>query len=116
VEPRGGEEGRRAGEGGDLLTGTTSTESFTIKALGPDTWDAFADLAERHNGVWGGCWCTWFHTAYAEKDHNAEGSRALKDLGVKLRQGGSRAVAQIRQAMLGEADLLEGHGAAVAGG
>ncbi len=24
----------------------------------PQTWDAFADLAERHNGVWGGCWCT----------------------------------------------------------
>ena len=22
---------------------------------------AFADLAEAHNGVWGGCWCTYFH-------------------------------------------------------
>jgi GNAT superfamily N-acetyltransferase len=58
---------------------TTSTESFTIKALGPDTWDAFADLAERHNGVWGGCWCTWFHTAQAEKTHTVEGNRALKE-------------------------------------
>ena len=45
----------------------------------PDTWDAFSDLAERHNGVWGGCWCTWFHTAHAEKDHSAEGNRALKE-------------------------------------
>jgi len=27
---------------------------FTVKPLGPDTWDAFAALAERHNGVWGG--------------------------------------------------------------
>ena len=26
---------------------------FTIKPLGPDTWDLFAGLAERHNGVWG---------------------------------------------------------------
>ena len=34
---------------------------WTIKALGPDTWDAFAALAEKHNGVWGGCFCTWFH-------------------------------------------------------
>jgi GNAT superfamily N-acetyltransferase len=34
---------------------------YTVRPLGPDTWDAFAALAERHNGVWGGCWCTWFH-------------------------------------------------------
>jgi GNAT superfamily N-acetyltransferase len=58
---------------------TTSTESFTIKALGPDTWDAFADLAERHNGVWGGCWCTWFHTFQSEKSHTVDGNRALKE-------------------------------------
>ena len=60
------------------MTGTTNTESLTIKALGPDTWDAFADLAERHNGVWNGCWCTWFITAHAEKSHTAEGNRELK--------------------------------------
>jgi hypothetical protein len=52
---------------------------YKIKPLGPDTWDAFADLAERHNGVWGGCWCTWFHTMHAEKGHTAEGNRALKE-------------------------------------
>ena len=34
---------------------------FTVKPLGPGTWADFAALAERHNGVWGGCWCTWFH-------------------------------------------------------
>jgi GNAT superfamily N-acetyltransferase len=34
---------------------------YTVKPLGPDTWAAFAALAERHNGVWGGCWCVWFH-------------------------------------------------------
>jgi GNAT superfamily N-acetyltransferase len=34
---------------------------YTVKPLTPDTWAAFATLAERHNGVWGGCWCTWFH-------------------------------------------------------
>jgi GNAT superfamily N-acetyltransferase len=52
---------------------------YRIKPLGPGTWDAFADLAERHNGVWGGCWCTWFHTMHAEKGHTAEGNRALKE-------------------------------------
>jgi len=53
-------------------------DGYTIKALTPNTWDAFADLAERHNGVWNGCWCTWFITASAEKDHTAEGNRVLK--------------------------------------
>jgi len=38
-----------------------TASEYTIKPLGPDTWEAFAQLAERHNGVWGGCWCTWFH-------------------------------------------------------
>ena len=52
---------------------------YQVKPLGPETWDAFAQLAERHNGVWNGCWCTWFHTFYAEKEHTAEGNRALKE-------------------------------------
>lgn len=39
---------------------------YTIRALGPDTWDAFAALAEKHNGVWGGCWCNWFHRCAEE--------------------------------------------------
>jgi GNAT superfamily N-acetyltransferase len=38
-----------------------AVSEYTIRPLEPDTWDAFAALAERHNGVWGGCWCTWFH-------------------------------------------------------
>src|SRR5512133_1443846 len=32
-----------------------------IVCLTMQTWDAFAALAERHNGVWGGCWSTYFH-------------------------------------------------------
>jgi GNAT superfamily N-acetyltransferase len=52
---------------------------YEVRPLGPDTWDAFAQLAERHNGVWNGCWCTWFHTFHAEKTFTAEGNRALKE-------------------------------------
>jgi hypothetical protein len=52
---------------------------YTIRALGPDTWDAFAALVEKHNGVWGGCWCTWFHGECAEKGSGAAGNRALKE-------------------------------------
>jgi hypothetical protein len=51
---------------------------YVVKALGSHTWDAFARLAERHNGVFGGCWCTWFHTFHADKTFTAEGNRALK--------------------------------------
>jgi hypothetical protein len=43
--------------GMDALT----VDGYRIEALTMQTWDAFADLAERHNGVWGGCWCTYFH-------------------------------------------------------
>ena len=53
---------------------------YTVKPLGPDTWDDFAALGGRHNGVWNGCWCTWFHTLAADKDkgRTADSNRALK--------------------------------------
>jgi len=54
------------------------TGKYVVRALAPDTWDAFARLAERHNGVLGGCWCTWFHTFYSEKTSEANDNRALK--------------------------------------
>ncbi|HXQ15256.1 MAG TPA: GNAT family N-acetyltransferase [Caulobacteraceae bacterium] len=34
---------------------------YTVKPLDSFTWHDFARLAERHNGVWGGCWCMGFH-------------------------------------------------------
>lgn len=51
---------------------------YIVKPLTPDTWDAFSRLVEKHNGVWGGCWCIWFHPDYPEKRQSAEGNRALK--------------------------------------
>ncbi|MDX6283437.1 MAG: hypothetical protein QOH03_4508, partial [Kribbellaceae bacterium] len=53
-------------------------DELTTRPLTPETWGAFADLAERHNGVWGGCWCTYFHTMQGEKTYDAEDNRALK--------------------------------------
>jgi hypothetical protein len=36
---------------------------YETRALDATTWDAFARLAEKHNGMgFGGCWCTWFHS------------------------------------------------------
>jgi GNAT superfamily N-acetyltransferase len=51
---------------------------YVVKPLEPGTWDGFAGMMERHNGVFGGCWCTWFHTMHAEKEHTYEGNRSLK--------------------------------------
>ena len=49
-----------------------------VKPLSPDTWDGFAGLAQRHNGVFGGCWCTYFHTMHSEKTFDADDNRSLK--------------------------------------
>lgn len=40
---------------------------YTVKPLDTTTWPAFAQLAERHNGVWNGGWCTWVDPAWAKK-------------------------------------------------
>jgi ribosomal protein S18 acetylase RimI-like enzyme len=37
---------------------------YTIRPLDTSTWDAFAELVERNNGIYGGCWCVGFHSAY----------------------------------------------------
>jgi GNAT superfamily N-acetyltransferase len=34
---------------------------YTARPLDGSTWPAFAELAERNNGVFGGCWCMGFH-------------------------------------------------------
>src|SRR2546421_4672992 len=34
---------------------------FRIRKLGSETWPDFARIVEKHNGVWGGCWCVAFH-------------------------------------------------------
>ncbi len=55
------------------MTKTKAPGELTIRPLTPETWDAFADLAQRHNGVWGGCWCTWFH----RETHSAPETNAV---------------------------------------
>jgi hypothetical protein len=66
---------------------------YTIEPLGPKTWNAFATLAEKHNGVYGGCWCTWFHRGvgkeFANDPRGAEGNRAWKER--LVREGGAHA-------------------------
>jgi len=34
---------------------------YTTRPLDASTWTAFAELAARNNGVFGGCWCMGYH-------------------------------------------------------
>jgi GNAT superfamily N-acetyltransferase len=34
---------------------------WTVRSLDSSTWDGFAELVERNNGIFGGCWCLGFH-------------------------------------------------------
>lgn len=55
----------------------TADSAYTIAPLSPTTWPAFESLVERHNGIFGGCWCTYFHDC-TERGPGYEGSRAFK--------------------------------------
>jgi ribosomal protein S18 acetylase RimI-like enzyme len=39
----------------------TQRMTYTTRPLDASTWDAFAELVERNNGVFGGCWCIGYH-------------------------------------------------------
>jgi hypothetical protein len=54
-------------------------DELAVVPLSAASWDAYAALVERHNGVFGGCWCTYFHTMPAEKTYDADENRALKE-------------------------------------
>jgi GNAT superfamily N-acetyltransferase len=55
---------------GDAAAGTgprtrpSTRPRLKVGRLGPATWDAFADLVERNNGIYGGCWCVANHVEY----------------------------------------------------
>lgn len=47
--------------------------TYAIETLEAATWGPFADLVERNNGIFGGCWCIGFHTDRGEPglDHRS---------------------------------------------
>jgi GNAT superfamily N-acetyltransferase len=49
---------------------------YTIRGLDASTWDLFADLVERNNGIYGGCWCIGYH---AECGQRGISHRAVKE-------------------------------------
>ena len=55
-----------------------ATTPYTVKALDESTWEAFADLVEQNNGVFGGCWCMGFHPEGVGKETTREQNRLRK--------------------------------------
>jgi GNAT superfamily N-acetyltransferase len=53
-----------------------SAMPYTTRPLDASTWDAFAELVEHNNGVFGGCWCIGFHLERGQKEIN---HRAAKE-------------------------------------
>ncbi len=49
---------------------------YTIDRLDAGTWEVFADLVERNNGIYGGCWCAPNHVEY---QRGLSDPRALKE-------------------------------------
>lgn len=63
--------------------------NFATKPLTLATWVPFADLVERHNGVWGGCWCMAFHPKEVGQGGTATPHRKAKEC--RVREGTSHA-------------------------
>jgi GNAT superfamily N-acetyltransferase len=60
-----------------------------VQPLDDTTWPDFAALVERHNGVWGGCWCMGFHPEGVGRTKTPEQNRSEKEC--RVRQGRAHA-------------------------
>lgn len=56
---------------------------YTVGRLEAGTWDAFAELVERNNGIYGGCWCAPNHVQY---ERGVSDPRTLKEQLVRCGQ------------------------------
>ncbi|GAA1331093.1 GNAT family N-acetyltransferase [Brachybacterium rhamnosum] len=72
----------------------------TIRPLSVESWELFDALVERHGGIFGGCWCTYFHPDDGERAPGAEGNREFKRRLVE--EGVARAALVIREDAGGE--------------
>ncbi len=62
---------------------------LSTQPLDESTWQAFAQLVERHNGVWGGCWCMAFHPEGVGRGRTASQNRSEKEC--RVREGRAHA-------------------------
>jgi len=66
--------------------GKGSAARFSVRELGSTTWPDFERVVEKHNGVWGGCWCVAFHLKRSEEKQWTGKHRALKEKLVRANQ------------------------------
>lgn len=62
---------------------------FSTKPLDESTWPDFARLVEKHNGVWGGCWCMAFHAEGVGRGRTPSQNRTEKEW--RVREGRAHA-------------------------
>ena len=63
--------------------------AYDVRALDTETWPDFARIVEAHNGVWGGCWCMWYHGRDADAEDTPEFRRKAKEC--RVREGRAHA-------------------------
>jgi hypothetical protein len=63
--------------------------SFGVRPLDDTTWPDFARLVEKHNGVWGGCWCMAFHPEGVGRPRTPGQNRCEKER--RVREGRAHA-------------------------
>lgn len=62
---------------------------FIVKPLDKVTWPDFARLVEKHNGIWGGCWCMSFHPEGIARTRSGSKNRHEKEH--RVREGRAHA-------------------------
>ena len=62
---------------------------YETKALDADTWPDFARLVAANNGVWGGCWCMWYHGKGDSAGDDPASRRTTKEC--RVREGRAHA-------------------------
>jgi hypothetical protein len=84
-----GEPGERVGRKRYRRHQRGTMTGFGVKPLDETTWPDFALLVERHNGVWGGCWCMAFHAEGVGRKKTPTQNRSEKEC--RVREGRAHA-------------------------
>lgn len=69
--------------------GRVPKDAYRVRPLDETTWPDFVSLVERHNGVWGGCWCMAFHAEGVGRHKSPAQNRAEKEQ--RVREGRAHA-------------------------
>ncbi|HZT97716.1 MAG TPA: GNAT family N-acetyltransferase [Chloroflexota bacterium] len=59
-----------------VQAGAVADATFKVRVLDASAWNAFAELVERNNGIFGGCWCIAYHREYRR---GVDDNRTLKE-------------------------------------